>query len=173
MISSTLRSLSTVLALGFASSVVALGQNPLSATWEGARAELVNTTQTLYVVTVAHPKSRHACLMQSINASEIVCMHHGHTTAYRADDVAALIYPGDHTRWYLYAAGFLAASGAAIWGTVALASVCGPCAVVTGFAAFILLWMAPASAMTADGDTSDKLLYLASGQTLKAKLSLS
>jgi hypothetical protein len=110
-------------------------------------------------------------LMQSINASEIVCMHHGHATAYRANDVAALISPGTHTRWSLYAAGFLAASGAATWGTVVLASVCVPCAVVTGVAAIFLCWMAPASAMATDGDTSDKLLYLAPGETLKVKLS--
>jgi hypothetical protein len=171
MISSTLRSLFTVLALSFALVAVALGQNPVTPAWEGARAELVNTKQALYVVTIAHPKSRRACLMQSINAREIVCMHHGHTTAYRADDVAALISRGTHTRWYLYFAGFLAASGAAAWGTVVLASACAPCAVVTGAAAFFLLWMAPASGMATDGDAPDKLLYLASGQTLKVKLS--
>jgi hypothetical protein len=170
MIHSTLRSPFIALALSFVYAAVAFGQSPTS-TWEGTRMALVNSKQSLYVVTMAHPKRRHACLIQSINASEIVCTHHGRTTAYRAGNVAALIFPGTHTRWYLYAAGFLAGSGAATWGTVVLAPICIPCAAVTGIAAFFLFWMAPASAMMTDGDSSDTLLYLAPGQTLKVKLS--
>ena len=171
MISSTLRRLLTVLALNFVFTTVALSQRPVTATWDGALAELVNTKRTLYVVTIAHPKNRHTCMMQSISGSEIVCTHHGHTTTYRAEDVAALIFPGTHTRWYLYAAGFLAGGGVATWGTVVLASVCVPCAAVTGVAAFFLYWMAPMSAMATDGDVADTLLYLAPGQILKVKLS--
>ena len=170
MTPSTLRRLFTVLMFSFVSVAVAPGQSQLTPTWEGARFKLFNTKQTLYVVTIAHPKSHHTCLMQSINASEIVCTHRGHTTAYRTENVAALIAPGVHARWYLYAAGFLSAGGAATWGTVALATVCPPCAVLTGIAAILLYSMVPLSAMVTDGDTSDKLLYLASGQTLKVKL---
>jgi hypothetical protein len=170
MISSTLRRLSTVLALGSAFATAALGQSPLAPTWESAREELVNTKHTLYVVTISHPSRRHTCLMQSINASEIVCSNHGHATAYRAEEVAALISPGTHTRWYLYAAGFLAAGGATTWVTVILAPVCVPCAATTGIAAFFLYWMAPMSAMATDDDTADTLLYLAPGQSLKVNL---
>jgi len=171
MIPSTLRRLVSVLAFAFVFAGAALSQRPPTSTWEGAGAELFGTKRTLYVVTIAHPKRRHTCLMQAISATDVVCTHHGHTTTYRADDVAALILPGTHTGWYFYAIGFLAASGAATWGTVVLSSVCAPCAVATGIVAFFLFWMAPASAMMTDGDTSDRLLYLASGQTLKAKLS--
>jgi hypothetical protein len=171
MIPSKLRSLFTGLALSFVSAAIALGQSPQTSTWEGARTELVNTTQhTLYVITIAHPKSRHTCHIQSIDASEIVCTHHGHTTIYGAADVAALIFPGIHTRWYLYAAGFLAAGGAATWGAVVLASVCAPCFGGTLVAAFIFYGMVPMSAMLTDGDSADTLLYLAPGQTLKVKL---
>lgn len=171
MILAKLYRLFTVLALSFIFATVALGQRPLTPTWEGARAELVNMKHTLYVVTISRPMNRRRCLMQSINASEIVCTRHGHTTAYRAEDVAALIIPGTHTRWYFYAAGFLAAGGVATWGTVVLASACAACAAITGVATFFLYWMAPMSAMATDGDTPDTLLYLAPGRTLKVNLS--
>lgn len=166
MSSSTRFRLLAFLALCLALSAVAHGQQPLTPTWEEARAELANANDTVYVVTIAHPTSRHTCRMQSINAAEIVCSHHGHTTTYRAEDVAALVRRGTHTRWYLYAAAFLGAGGAATWGTVLLASVCAPCAVLTGVAAVLLYWMAPMSAMATDGDSPDKLLYLAPGQSL-------
>lgn len=170
MISLALRRIFTALALILVFATAASGQSPQTTTWEGARAVLAKTKQTVYIVTITHPKNRRTCLVQSIDASEIVCTHHGHSTAYRAEDVSALISPGTHTRWYLYAAGFLGAGGAATWGTVAFATVCAPCAVITGFAAFVLYWMAPASAMMTDGDSPDALSYLAPGQTLNVKL---
>ena len=145
---------------------IALGQSPQTTTWGHALAVLANSKQTVYVVTIAHPKNHRTCLVQSINASEIVCTHRGHSIAYRAEDVSAIISPGTHTRWYLYAAGFLGAGGAATWGTIALATVCAPCAVITGIAAFVLYWMAPASAMMTDGDSPDTPLYLAPRQTV-------
>jgi hypothetical protein len=169
MIPSKPRSLFAGLALSFVFASFALGQSPTAPTWESARAERV-ATRTLYVITISHPKSRRTCLVQSIGASEIVCTHRGHQATYRVGEVAALILPGVHTRWYLYAAGFLTAGGAATWGTVVLASVCIPCAAATAVAAFFLYWMAPMSAMATDGDTADTLLYLAPGQSLKVKL---
>ena len=170
MNSSTLRLLFTGVALNFVFATVALGQSPRAPAWEGARQALVHTNGTLYIVTISHPNRRHKCLMQSINAGEIVCGQHGHTVAYRAEDVAAIISRGTHTRWYLYFAGFLAAGGAATWATVALTSVCIPCALATGVAAILLYWVAPMTAMFTDGDTDDKLLYLAPGQSLKVRL---
>ena len=108
--------------------------------------------------------------MQSIDTSQIVCDHHGEKTAYKADDIAAIIEPGEHTPVLIYAGGILAASGAAAWGTAVLASVCIPCAVVTGVAALFLFMMAPGAAMASDGDSSDRLLYIAPGQKLQVKL---
>jgi len=109
-------------------------------------------------------------MMQSINTSEIVCDHHGRLTIYKAQDVAAIIEPGEHTPVLIYVGGILAASGAAAWGTGVLASVCIPCAVVTGVAALFLFMLAPGAAMAADGDSSDTLMYLAPGQKLQVKL---
>lgn len=170
MLNSMLRRLFVVLAICFVFAATAHGEKPRNATWDGARAELVNAKQKLYVVTIAHPKRRHTCVMQSISYGEIVCVDHGQTTAYRAEDVQALILPGSHTRWYLYFAGFLAAGGAATWGTVVLSSVCVPCAAGTGVAAFLLFMMSPLTGMATDGDVADTLLYLAPGQTLKVNL---
>lgn len=175
MIPSTLRRTFLVLALSFNFAAVAFSQNPAARTWLGARAEFVNTKQKLnkqaiYVVTIAHPTKRRRCLTQSIDAEQIVCTNHRHAITYRAEDVAALIVPGTHTRWYFYAAGFLAAGGAATWAAVVLAPACIPCAAATGVAALFLLWMAPMSAMATDDDTADTLLYLAPGQGLKVKL---
>jgi hypothetical protein len=170
MISSALRRLISILALNSFFAAVALGQAPVASTWQGVQEELFNTKHTLYVVTIAHPKTRHTCPMQSIDASQIVCNHHGHATAYFAKDIAALIHRGDHTRVYPFAAGFLAAGGAATWGTVVLASVCAPCAVITAVAALFFYQLAGLSGMLTDADSPDELLYLAPGQALKVSL---
>lgn len=149
----------------------ASGQNSPATTWEGVSIyAAANTTKKLYIVTIAHPKKRNTCMMQSINQSEIACDHHGHPKFYKAEDVAAIIEPGEHTPVLVYVGGILAASGAAAWGTGVLASVCVPCAVVTGVAALFLFIMAPGAAMAADGDTSDTLLYIAPGQKLQVRL---
>jgi len=159
-----------ILALILLFATIAQSQAPVASTWEGAQANLVNEKHTLYVVTIAHPKIRHTCIVQSVNASEIVCSQHGHAIDYLAKDVAALIDRGTHSRWYFYSARFLAAAGAATWGTVALAPVCVPCAVFTGIAALFLYQLAGLSGMISDGDFPDELLYLAPGQTLKVSL---
>jgi len=179
MATRTLRHLVTVLTLNLISVSVALCQSTTisvsaprgkATTWREAQDRL-GPKDTVYLVTIAQPKHRHTCHIDSMSVDEIVCSHLGHTTTYRADDVAALIHPGSHTPWYLWGAGFLAAGGAATWGTVVLAGVCPPCAVATGIAALFLYWMAPASAFLTDGDYDDALVYLAPGQTLKVSLS--
>jgi hypothetical protein len=170
MILSAMRHLIPAFAISCIFANVALCQTSTTSAWEGARAELANPKQTVYVITIAHPKTRHTCLVQSVNASEIVCAHYGRTTTFRAGDVGALILRGEHARWYLYAAGFLAAGGGATWATVALSSVCIPCAAATGLAALVLYTLAPMCAMMTDGDSPDQLLYLAPGQTLRVRL---
>jgi len=150
--------------------VASSGQNSPAPAWEVAPVYPANTTKKIYIVTISHPKKRHTCMMQSINTSEIVCDHHGRLTIYKAQDVAAIIEPGEHTPVLIYVGGILAASGAAAWGTGVLASVCIPCAVVTGVAALFLFMLAPGAAMAADGDSSDTLMYLAPGQKLQVKL---
>jgi len=149
---------------------VALGQNAPVPAWDVAPIYAANTTKKIYIVTIAHPKRRHSCMMRSIDTTGIVCEHHGHIRNYKAEDVAAIIEPGEHSHWYIYSIGFLAASGLTAWGTAVVASICLPCAIVPGLAAFALFWMAPAMAMAADGDSSDSLLYIAPGQVLKIKL---
>ena len=149
----------------------ASGQSSPTATWELAPIyAAANTTKKLYIVTISHPKKRHACMLQSIDTSQIVCDHRGHISVYKAEDVAAIIELGEHTPVWIYVGAVLAASGAAAWGTGVLASVCIPCAAVTGVAALFLFMMAPGAAMAADGDSSDTLLYIAPGQKLKVKL---
>lgn len=170
MTSLTPRRFISVLALNLILAAVAAGQRPVTSTWHGAAQELVNTKHTLFIVTIAQPTRRHKCIMSSINDSEIVCEHHGHKTAFHAADVAALIFPGKHSRWYLYAAAFLVAAVASTWGTVVLAPICPACAVATGVAALFLYLMAPASPMMTDGDSPDRLFYVAAGQTLQVRL---
>ena len=169
MILSTLRGCIAVVTFGFIFSAVALGQNPQDRAWESAQRNIA-AKEKVYVVTIAHPKRRNLCVVQSIGLDKIVCTHPGHTRVFRAGDVAALIERGEHTRWQLYFAGVLAAGGAATWGTVVLASVCPVCAVATGVAALFLYVVAPLTAMLTEGDSGDSLLYLAEGQHLQVRL---
>jgi len=172
MIPSTLiRQITFVVVTCFLFAVSARGQSSAS-TWEVAPVDVGvgNSPKRLYVVTKTHPTKRHTCEARSVSTSEIVCEHHGRPTIYKAEDVAAIIEPGEHSRWHLYSIGFLAASGLTAWGTAVVASICLPCAIAPGFAAFFLFWMAPAMAMGSDGDSPDKLLYIAPGQTLRVKL---
>ncbi len=164
----TAHRLITALALSLISGA-ALGQAPQTATWQGAQG-LVATKKKVEIITIAHPKRRYSCVVDSINANEIICEHSGHITTFRAEDVAAVIEPGYHSHWYLYFAGSLAAAGAATWGTVVLAAVCPICAAATGVAALFLYVITPGTAFLSDGDSADSLLYLAPGQTLKVGL---
>lgn len=170
MTAPTLRRFITVFALGFISATLALGQTPLTSTWEGAQ-KMTSAKHKVYVVTTGHPERRHACVVRSIDSSGIACTHLGRATVYRAADVAALIRPGSHTKWYLWTAGFAAAAVAATWGTVVLAPVCPPCAVGTGVAALFFVAVTPLTAMMGDEDDADALLYLAPGQALQFKMS--
>jgi hypothetical protein len=164
----TVNRLIMVLALSLISGA-ALGQAPQAATWQGAQA-LVVAKKNVKIITIAHPKLRHPCAVVSISANEIICGHSGHTMTFRAEDVAAVIEPGEHSHWYLYFAGSLAAAGAATWGTVVLAAVCPICAAATGVAALFLYVITPGTAFLSDDDSADSLLYLAPGQTLKVGL---
>lgn len=158
-----------VLSVSFIFAGAALGQAPKTAAWEPAQWQ-VGAKDKVYVVTMAEPKRRRACTVESISADEIVCMHGGHATVYGSKDVAALIHAGEHAPWYLFFAGFLGAGVAATWGTVVLAPICPVCAVATGIAAVFFYVLAPGSAMLTDGDYDGSLLYLAPGQRLQVKV---
>jgi hypothetical protein len=134
------------------------------------RSSACRAKKNVKIITIAHPKLRHSCTVVSISANEIICGHSGHTMTFRAEDVAAVIEPGEHSHWYLYFAGSLAAAGAATWGTVVLAAVCPICAAATGVAALFLYVITPGTAFLSDDDSADSLLYLAPGQTLKVGL---
>ena len=127
----------------------------------------INPSGKLFVVTLADPTHRHTCRIQSFTADQLTCKGLGART-YPAQDIAALIVPGDYNpkRWLVL--GFNAAAGAAIWGTIVLAPVCVPCAVATGVAAGYLLGGAGATLIC--DNLPDRLLYLTPGQTLQVKL---
>ena len=170
MTSRMLRSLIAVLALNFAFAAVGVGQTAHPTAWELAGLRL-SLGQTIEVVTIKHPDRRQRCVVNSVNANEIVCTHHGDTIVYQAQDVMALIKPGNHPHVLLWFAGVLAAGGAATWGTIVLTAVCPVCAVGTAVVALGLYVMAPMTGMLADdGDYPEELLYLAPGQTLQVKL---
>ena len=166
MITPALRRLITVFALNLICVTGALAQSAVTATWEGARAKLVNTRHKVYVVTVADATRRHVCRVDSINDSEIVCGHRGHTTSFQANDVAALILPGRHAPLHLSFASSLALGAVAMMGAGIFSLVCPACAVVSGTAALVFFAMAPATAF----HTDDTLLYLAPGQSLQVNL---
>src|ERR1700759_4656945 len=96
MIARMLRWLITILSLNLIFAAVMHGQVAQATAWTGAEG-IITPKQKIYVVTAAHPNRRHTCMVRSIDESEIVCEHLGHTTAYRAEDVTALIGPGKHT----------------------------------------------------------------------------
>ena len=169
MFASTLRWIITGLAFSFSSAILAHGQIGQTVSWQGAQS-IIAAKQKIYVVTIAHPKRRHTCVVRSIDNDRIVCEHLGHTTAFQTGDVAALIEPGEHTPVFLFFAGFLSAAGAATWGTVILAPICPVCAAATGVAAAVLYVMAMGSGFLADGDHAGSVLYLAAGQRLQVSL---
>lgn len=179
MTASTLRCFVTALTFGFISTAVACGQAPQvfqapqapqNSSWGEGVVRNIAAKDKVYVVTIAHPKYRHVCVVAWIDDDKIACTHPGHESVYRVEDVAALVQPGEHAHVWPYFVGFLASAVAATWGTIVLAPVCPPCAVATGAAALILYWMAPASGMMSDDDSPDTLLYLAAGQRLQVKL---
>ena len=157
-------------ALGQAPQVFQIPRAPQTSSWGDGVQRKVAAKEKVYVVTIAHPKHRNTCIVQSVDADEIVCTHPGHKTIFRAGDVAALIKPGEHTPVLLLFVSFLAGTGAATWGTVVLAGVCPVCAVATGITAAVLFILADGSGFLADGDYADSLLYLAAGQRLQVRL---
>ncbi|HEY4356060.1 MAG TPA: hypothetical protein VGN16_09960 [Acidobacteriaceae bacterium] len=93
----------------------------------------------LTLVTVPQPGVRHTCRIASISEKELICKGKlGHTTAYRNDDVAALINPAVHDRLWPWVLGFLSAGGGAIAGACLVASVWGAVLLAILGAFFIL-----------------------------------
>lgn len=169
MITTTLRRVVSVFALSLICVTGALAQSPDTAAWEGATGKLVDTKQKVEIVTIAEPTRRQMCRVDSIEESEIVCRHHGHTVTFQANDVAALILHGG-TPGHVYFLRFLAAGGTAIFGGALLSLMCPTCAVAAVVAGLVFFAMAPVSAIYCRGNTGDTLLYLAPGQTLRVKL---
>jgi hypothetical protein len=126
----------------------------------------------VFVVTLAEPKHKQACRVQSIDATAITCARHAgwKPRVFRAQDVAAIIRPGDHIPILLYFVSFGTGTGAGIWGTTVLAPLCIPCAVVVGAASGLLLIMTLGSGFLIDSDYPDALTYIQLGQTLQIKL---
>jgi hypothetical protein len=136
--------------------------------WAKASA-IASSKHKLIIATSADPTHRHACRVQSFTPDQLVCKgSFGKTNAYKPQEIAALITPGDKDfklRGVLVVNGVAAA---AIWGTVVLAATCIPCAVATGVAALFIL--GAAGAILIADDQPEAILYLAPGQTLQVKL---
>ncbi|HXE06951.1 MAG TPA: hypothetical protein VN612_03565 [Acidobacteriaceae bacterium] len=127
----------------------------------------INPSGRLFVVTRADPTHRHTCRVQSFSLDQLICKGH-RRSAFRAQDVAALIVPGNHISQRIWLAIGNAELGAAIWGTIVLAPVCPLCAAATAFGAFSALGFAATTLMC--DNVPDRLLYLAPSQTLQVKL---
>jgi len=123
----------------------------------------------LAVVTLDHPDRMQSCRVKSFTSDRLVCARLiGRPHSYRADQVLAIIVPGDGGLRLPIWLSLNAVSGAAIWGTVVLTATCPPCAAATAFAALVFLGAAGAIALA--DDVTNKLLYLAPGQELSEKL---
>lgn len=144
---------------------------PRSDTFRGAMA-LGPTQGKLFVVTIAHPKQKQTCRIQSFKEDQLVCSRsRGRAPiVYRAQDVAALITPGEHTNVVAWFLGYVGVGAGAITGAVFLASVTIIGAVPVAIAGGFILLMAPLTGMFADDDCPDTVLYLAPGQQLQVKL---
>ena len=87
----------------------------------------ISPSGKLFVIMLADPTHRHTCRVPSFTADQLTCKAHGART-YNAQDVAALIVPGEYDlrRWFLV--GFNGAVARQSWATVVLAPTCVPCA---------------------------------------------
>ena len=139
--------------------------NPKFTNWNSL-AE-INPSGKVFVVTTADPMHRHTCRVQSFTGDQLACKGLGNKI-YGAQEIAALIVPGDYVYLITFIASANAGLGAAIWGTIVLAPVCPPCAAATAFGAFFAFGAAGATLI--GDDTPDRLLYLVPGQTLQVKL---
>lgn len=123
----------------------------------------------LFVVTLDQPNRRQTCHIQSFAQDKLVCSRAiGSPRTYLPQQVVALILPGDNGLKLHLVLGLNGGSAAAIWGTVVLAATCPACAAATGVAALLLL--GAAGAVLIGDDQPDRLLYLAPGQKLSARL---
>jgi hypothetical protein len=136
-------------------------------TWQTAQSR-ARVGHKIQVVTKAQPTHRIACRVASFAGDQLLCKGaFGETRSYNAQDIAALIFPGDYNQRFPFVIGFNTAAGFATWGAIVLVATCIPCAAATAFAALLFLGAAGAS-LIAD-DRPDALLYLAPGQQLKVK----
>ena len=165
----TLTLLSATLALAQTAAPPAHPQPPsLSNTNWGSAEDLGAPKRILFVVTTARPTHRITCRVQTFTDDQLTCKGpFGRTRIYKAQDIAAIILPGDFATRVGFGLGFTGAAAAATWGTVVLAATCTPCAVGVGIAAF-LLFVVDLGTQAAD-PYEDQLLYLAPGQTLQVK----
>jgi hypothetical protein len=169
-----IRRVLTLSALAILSSIAALAQAPAApavharTVWQSAQLTAPSKGK-LFVVTADQPNRRQTCHVQSFTVEKLVCSRAiGDPHTYLPQQVIALILPGDgHLKLYALL-GLNSALGAAIWGTVVLAAMCPPCAVVTGIAAFLIFDVAGAIAI--GDDLPDRLLYLVPGQQLSSKV---
>jgi hypothetical protein len=179
MLQQFLHRIFALVALVFVSATIALAQSsasPDTATipaytrynWQVAQST-VAAGKKLFVVTLDRPHRRQTCRVKSFTADKLVCSRTiGDAKTYLRQQVAALILPGDDDTGVRWVLGFNIGLGAAIWATVVLAATCPACAVATGIAA--LLCFGAAGAILIGDDQPRRLVYLAPGQQLSAKL---
>jgi hypothetical protein len=176
----TNRSILGLFALAVASAGVAVAQSPTStetpdipaggmnSTWQAAQSP-GSPKNKLFVVTVDQPQRRQVCHVRSFTPDRLVCSRAiGSPRVCVLQQILAVILPGDGDLKLQLVLGLNGGLGAAIWGTVILAATCPACAAATGIAAF--LFFGAAGAVLIGDDQPDRLLYLARGQQLSAKL---
>jgi hypothetical protein len=176
-----IRRILIVFSLALASAIAAVAQSStrletftfptssasVSDNWQAAL-RVASSKGKIIVVTVDQPNRRQSCQLQSFTPDQLVCSRaKGRRRTYLAQQVAALILPGDGgiKLWMMLLGN--ADLGAAIWGTVVLAATCPVCAALTGLdaaSALVGAWVAPFG-----DDQPDRLLYLAPGQRLSRK----
>jgi hypothetical protein len=174
----TIRSILTLFALAIVSATVSLAQSRISPeapdiatsnTWQVAQS-VGSSKSKVFVVTLAQPHRRQICRIQSFTTEQIVCSRAiGGPRTYLPQQVVALILPGEEGLRLRLVLGLNSALAAAIWGTVVFAGPCPACAVATGIAALLFFGAAAGAVFIADYEP-DRLLYLAPGHQLTAKL---
>jgi len=172
-----IRSVFTLIAIVVVSTVMAYSQGityeiPINDHGSWQAAHLTGPTKgKLLVVTFDKPDRRQTCHIQSFTRDKLVCSRaFGGSRTYLAEQVIALILPGDEGLRLPLWIGFNGGLGASIWGTVVLAAACPVCAAGTAIAA-VFFFAAAGVCAYADG-VPDKVLYLAQGQELSTKIRL-
>ena len=171
-----IQSIVAISALAFAASSVAgaqagktfeVGVNGPTSNWQDALSTGAQDHK-VQIVTIDRPDHKQKRHIQSFTSDSVVCSRAvGAPRTYRADQVLAIILPGDRASTLALFVGFNGGLGASIWGTIVLAAACPACAVGTGIAAFFFFDLAGATLFT--GDEPDRLLYLAPNHELSSK----